>query len=428
MMKHPKTKAIIAVCLMVALLGQICVWTYAAEDPTGWTTLYSTDFEDGDMPNELYGYFSVYNLKNNYITEGNNSYFEGRFPEGASMYTYDFLENYALDLQFKANMPGSPSTENCYKSAIAVKQDISSPGKTIIEPDNGDSDKSSYLGSNGIFFYAYGNYLEVAVARNADGGTAGPANGAELGLGMSKIVEDASARTYGVYSTGYIFRLPDGVTFDAFTHIRMECEESVIKAYVADTLICTITMSDVKKVTTLYADTYWDASWAGTEAFDGKAYTRASVRDAAGAEVLALDGCVVPETGGMAILCRANTYWVDDLCIQTRSAPPSESETVPETTSETDTDPETEPVTVGSETLPETTSEAVPETESESKPTPSPETSENTADGAETTATQDTAPASTEKTDGCASVMLLPLTALTILTGFGLLDRRKRHD
>ncbi len=349
-------KSILSILLIITLLGSALIWVSATGNGTpathtGWEPLYAYDFEGGSFPMEIFTPFDVYafNADKNYKTENGNSYFSGGFAEGASLFTRQTIENYAMECLLQTNGGGSNFNQNCYKSAFAVKLNPDRPGSDLFEPDNTDNEGDSYLGYCGIYFYAYDDILEVAIARNIDGGQSGPVNAADFGgRGSSVIVADASARAMGAYSTGYLFRMADGVSFNQFTKLRVECTEDTVQVYVADTLICRIELSGAERTT------------VGSR-FDNEAYRHATLYGADGSQLLALDGCVVAKSGGMAFVNRANTCNVDDLTVYTRVEAPTEPETEAPTEPETEapTEPETE-----APTEPETETTAESETES----------------------------------------------------------------
>lgn len=299
-------RKIIACLIMAALVCTGCMPAFAAE-PEGYEEVFSTDFEGG-LPDDFFTYFNVYDVKDENIkTEGDNTYYNGLFPQGSYLYSMNEAENYRLEFDIQTGVPGK-TEENAYKSALALHVPAQSVG-LVIEADNGDSDLTSFLGSGGIFLYLFDNILEVGVHTNKDGGTAGSINGAAT----TGLVEKAAGRLYGVYTVSYQFTLPEGLNFSEFTPLTVEEENGTITVSVKGTPICSISMSEPENITTVCSEQYWDAALAGQDLFSGESYRKVAIKDAAGEVKATVEEAVVPVSGVFAFANRANHFGLDNL-------------------------------------------------------------------------------------------------------------------
>lgn len=279
------------------------------------TVVFEDDFNETDFTqNEFWSSFNCYNSnESNYVMQGDNGYYHGKWTEGASAVYIDELEDYTLIAKLKTS--GNTNQEkNCYKSAVLLRMPLNG-NSYIFEPDNGDEDGSSYLGSSGIYFYCYGNTLEVAVHTKKNGGTSGPVNAPE-GFGTTAVVEDAAKRHYGVYSVSYHFTLPEGKTFDEFRNIKVVDKKENISFYVDDTLLCELLLSNIGEVNTVIGENYWNKDIVGDDVFDGQSYKTVVVKDASGNEVMKVEEAVVATIGSIGFANRANAYMIDDVKIE----------------------------------------------------------------------------------------------------------------
>lgn len=278
------------------------------------TVIFEDDFNETEFSqNDFWSGFNIYNAnENNFVMQGDNGYYHGKWTEGASAVFLEELEDYTLIAKLKTS-GNSNQIKNCYKSAVLLRVPVYEG--FIFEPDNGDEDGSSYLGSSGIFLYCYGNTLEVGVHTMKAGGTAGPVNPPE-GNGTKLVVENPSARHYGIYTVAYLFNLPEGKTFDQFTDIKVVDKKDKISVYVADTLICELQLSDIGEVTTKVSDSYWNKDKVGDEVFSGQSYRTVAIKDASGNEVLKVEDAVVATVGSIGFANRANSFMVDYLKIE----------------------------------------------------------------------------------------------------------------
>ncbi len=260
----------------------------------------------------------------NLVKDGENTYFLGTWDSGmagARLFTTAAFSDYTLECDYK-NSGNTNEQANCYKSKISLRTPYDLD-ELLFEPDNTDDDKSSYLGAAGIDFYFYNNLLEVAVHTSKAGGIAGPVNGSAIStetsetLGVTSEVPDAAARSFGAYAVGYIFTLPEGISFTDFNHLRFVDTETQIVLYIGEAKICTIDLADRKRVTTEYHKSYFDASKAGTPVYDDLSYTTVSVKDAKGNEVLNVADALVADADNatIAFAARAANYSVDNILI-----------------------------------------------------------------------------------------------------------------
>lgn len=323
-------------CLVI-LAVILCVLPVYAEDEkeqgggdktVSWTEIFNSDFEDGTLDSEFYSYFNTYDLnENNFKTEDGNTYYNGMFPNGAYINSLQSMAEYRLKFDIRTAMPGNAEGENAYKSAVALQHPYSDVS-LCVEPDNNDEDKTSYLGTGGIYLFMFDNILEVTVHCNKDGGTAGPVNGA----GKTGTVEKASDRMFGVYGVSYQFTLPEGKSFNEFVSVDISLKDGVITVMLDGSLFCTVELSQTEKITTLISEDYWDKNKAGIEILDNEeSYRKAVIKDSAGQEVLTVDSAVVPVEGAFAFVNRANNYNLDNFTyyeLEVTSTPtPKPSET-----------------------------------------------------------------------------------------------------
>ena len=185
--------------------------------------------QENYMDNPLWSNFSFYNVKeDNFVFDGDNGYYNGKWIEGASAFYLDPLLDHSLSFDFKSKKDSNVNS-NCYKSAIAIRVQEE---KFVFEADNGDGDPSSCLGPSGIYSYCYDNILEVAIHSKEKGGIAGPIN-IEEGVARRKTVDQPEERYFGVYSTSYIIELDQAIDFNNFTQVkiveigRASCRERV---------------------------------------------------------------------------------------------------------------------------------------------------------------------------------------------------------
>ncbi len=279
------------------------------------TVIFEDDLNAGEFSQtEFFTYFNLYNANSdNYVMEGDNGYFHGKWTEGASAVYIDPVEDYTLHVDFStAGTTDKP--KNAYRSFIAIR--VAETAKSFLfEPDNGqDQEAFAFLGASGIYFYCYENYVEVGIHANKNDGTAGPVNAPE-GYGAIGEVDDASKRDFGVYSVSAFFELPEGKTFNDFVSVKIVDEKDKVTFYVEDTLICEIAMSDVENVVVQLGPNYWNESRRGEEIVAEVCYRTVTVKDASGNEVVKVEGAVVPAGGLLGFGNRANSFKVDNVKI-----------------------------------------------------------------------------------------------------------------
>ncbi|NLN05668.1 MAG: hypothetical protein GX166_12840 [Clostridiaceae bacterium] len=291
--------------LLVIIFLQIAV---SAE-----TVLFEDDLNAGTLSQtEFFTYFGMYNAnENNYVFDGENGYYHGKWTEGASAFYYDLLEDYTLYVDFSTNGT-TDRPKNAYRSFIAIR--VAETSKDFVfEPDNGqDQEAFAFLGVTGIYFYCYENYVEVGVHTNKSGGTAGPVNAPE-GYGAVGEVEDAEKRDFGVYSISAFFELPEGKTFNDFVSVKIVDEKEKVFFYAEDTLICEIALADVENVVVKLGPNYWNESRRGEEIVSEDCYRTVVIKDAVGNEVVKVEGAVVPLSGLFGFGNRANAFKVDNV-------------------------------------------------------------------------------------------------------------------
>ncbi len=206
-----------------------------------------------------------------------NGWLVGAWIEGRAIrYRGSDLRFYSMETRIIAEY----KTFAPHRSAIALRlpAELSLSnvgGMSAFEPDNGDGDSTSYLGTSGIYLYCAGNALEVAVH-----------------------VKDAS-RQYGVASIGYPFSLPSGTSFATGAVIRFEDLGDTVRIFCEDTLLATVVLSDVGQV--------------DGQPFSGNGYRHAVLLDADGNTVLTSDGyeCLIPVEGDCGVLERNNSFKLD---------------------------------------------------------------------------------------------------------------------
>ena len=205
-----------------------------------------------------------------------NGWLCGKWIEGRCVRYNGDLRYYAFETHMIAgeyNANGGPA----YRAAIGLRipADQSIKSAAIYEPDNGDGDHTSYLGSSGIFLYASENTLEVTVH-----------------------VKDTS-RDLGASSLGYTFTLPKGVSFDTGATVRFEDKGDTVTIFCEGELLATIKLSDRGRDE--------NQSWKG------EIYRRAEILDAEGNVVLTTEGytAYVAVEGNCAVFERANSFKID---------------------------------------------------------------------------------------------------------------------
>lgn len=205
-----------------------------------------------------------------------NGWLCGKWIEGRCVRYNGDLRYYAFDTRMiagKYNANGGPA----YRAAIGLRipADQSIKSAAIYEPDNGDGDHTSYLGSSGIFLYPFGNSLEIAIH-----------------------IKDTS-RGQKATSLGYTFTLPADVSFDKGATVRFEDRGDTVTVYCEGELIATVKLSDKGR--------------DGDQAWKGETYRYAEILDAKGNTVLTTKGhtAFVAAEGNCAVFERANSFKID---------------------------------------------------------------------------------------------------------------------
>lgn len=200
----------------------------------------------------------------------------GKWIEGRCVRYNGDLRYYALETRMVAGRQ-KPGDGPAYRAAIALRVPVEQSIGTaaLYEPDNGDGDSTSYLGTSGIFLYGSGNTLEVAV----------------------HIKDETRAR--GVTSLGYTFTLPAGATFDEGVVIRCEDKGDTVTVFCEGVLLATVKLSDLGR--------------DGDQSWKADTYRYAEVLDADGNTVLTTEGHVayIPAEGNFAFVERASSFKLD---------------------------------------------------------------------------------------------------------------------
>lgn len=274
------------------------------------TLIFEDDFSEEGMGDFSID-FEIFAPGDNYVSEGGNTYFHGRWVNGAYAIFKEEIENYTLYADFKMPVGISTST-NYIRSAIFLRNSFESKGMSL-EPDNGDNDNSSYLGGSGIFFYCYKNNVEVGIHTKKADGTTGPVNS---DTGIKKAVPDASKRLLGSYTVSYVFTIPEGKNFDNFTKVKVIDAGDKISFYVEETLICQLELSDIENVKTVIGEGYFIPEKVGETVFDEKSYRTVVVKDASGNEKLKVEDAVVSTVGYFGFVDRGSQFMIDNVKIE----------------------------------------------------------------------------------------------------------------
>lgn len=215
--------------------------------------------------------------------------------QGRMIRYWENISDYTVTFDWQ---PGRLANENecAYKSTFGIRfpeeYDDSHSGLVIYEPDNGDADKTSYLGIVGIYFYGYGTTFEVAIH-----------------------VEDAQ-RSSGAGSLTYRFTLPEGKSFDSFQTVVIKDEGETVTFSVAGVTLGTVALSETAS--------------AEVGNFSGEVYRKAVVTNSAGETVLTAEHALVPVTGSFAFFSRGNSFCIDNLKVtEERETPPATDVPVP---------------------------------------------------------------------------------------------------
>lgn len=285
--------------------------TNIAEDTIEWDPIVEIDFEEGIAAGDFYSYFNTYDIDDTNIgVEEDNTFYVGQFPKGLKInYLWD-LEEFKLNFDFKG-AGTDVEVQNAYKSAVILQHSIT--GMNFVnEPDNGDEDKTSFMGMSGVGVYMWGSTLEIVVTSNKDGGTAGPANG----VGLTGVVDKAADRHFGVYGVSYQFTLPEEKTFDEFRNVDITLKNGIITILVDEALICTVELSQVEAVTTILHENHWNKDLVGLELIDSEeVYRKAVIKDNQGQEVLTVDGAVVMKCGAFVFTNRVAPFGLDNIVV-----------------------------------------------------------------------------------------------------------------
>lgn len=221
-----------------------------------------------------------------------DGYLRAQWLNGRTLRYIENVSDYILEFDWKTGGNANPE-KSCYKGALGLRlpEDYSYAYKelAICEPDNTDNDPTSYLGAVGIYLYAYGGKLDI---------------------GIHTIDE---TRDLGVKSEIYSFSLPDGQSFDAFTHMKIVDAKQEILIYAADVLLGTVKLDALKKEFT-------------AKQYTGPSYTNVKVFNADGQEVLSVENAVVPPEGSFAFTNRACWYELDNLVLFDNTPPTPETE------------------------------------------------------------------------------------------------------
>lgn len=205
-----------------------------------------------------------------------NGWLCGTWIEGRCVRYYGELRYYAFETRMIAGQ-GRVGDGPAYRAAIGLRIPVEQSIKSaaLYEPDNGDVDSTSYLGTSGIFLYPSKNTLEVTIH-----------------------IQDTS-RGQGATSLGYTFTLPEGVSFDTGAVIRFEDKGDTVTVFCEGALLATIRLSDKGKVD--------DQLWKGNT------YRHAEILDAEGNTVLTTEGytALIAEEGNCAVFERANSFKLD---------------------------------------------------------------------------------------------------------------------
>lgn len=306
------------------------------------TVIFEDDFSEEDMGDFPIS-FEVFAPSDNYVSEGDITYFHGKWINGAYAIYTEEIEDYTLYVDFK--MPvGISSNSNYMRSAIFLRNSFESKGMSL-EPDNGDDDNSSYLGGSGIFFYCYKNTVEIGIHTTKADGTTGPVNGE---TGIKKPVPDASKRLLGSYTVTYLFTTPEEKNFDDFTKVKIIDAGEKISFYVEETLICQLELSDIGDIKTVIGEGYYIPEKVGNTVFDEKSYRTVVVKDASGNEKMRVEDAVVSTAGYLGFADRGSQFMIDNVKIELNY------DITPEPTKETTPTPQKTPTPTTQNTVTQT--------------------------------------------------------------------------
>lgn len=259
-MKKAAALFVIMICMCMSI-------TANAEE----SVVYELDF-DKNTVDDMYidGWLFDENTERFTIENGALSY--AWTANGRAIRYWEDINDYTVTFEWQPDDLANYN-ENAYKNVFAIRLPSYLPsgfeGLKLYEPDNGDNDKSSFLGTVGIYFSGFGTTFEIAIH-----------------------TEDSS-RSWGIGSKAYKFTLPEGKTFNDFQTVTIKDEGETVSFSAAGTLLGSVTLSDIAE--------------KEIDNFSGDVYSCAAVKDASGTEVLKVENAIVPVEGSFAFLNRGNS-------------------------------------------------------------------------------------------------------------------------
>jgi hypothetical protein len=336
--------------VLVSIMVILCMMLGGTSVSFAKNVTYEFDFEGGAENCDFLTYFERYQ-EPEYVTQSGNTYMR----KTGWVWSKEVYGNYSLGLDF---MTQDEFNNGPFKGYVGIRVSenagMCSGGlDNLFVRGTQDVDRySAYVGTSGIYFYAYNDILEVGVHTIKPGGISGPVNtsipanayGLDGKIYNTKIegVNDLSNRDFGVYSVTYLFECPGVNFFTGFQRLEIDNTAELISVKVGGTLICTIELSNLRDIQVAFHEEPGQTLGVvpGATYFDGPSYTDVSVKDASGKEVLKVEDAVVPEEGLICFGSGMGVYWIaiDNLVISEMndlSTPTPTSSEVPSETERT---------------------------------------------------------------------------------------------